>query len=162
MPPALAWAVTAALALAGAAGVFLPVIPGAVLILAAAVFNKVMLPAALSWWTVGGLCALCLLGEGSSLLTLAGARKLGATRWGMAGAVVGALLCLFGGVVGIAAGAAVGALAGEVVFAGRSVDEAAKAAVGASLGIFASAAGRILVSVTMLLWLLTASLRVLL
>ncbi len=159
MSPASVWLVTAVLALAGAAGVFLPLLPGTPLILAAAVFNKVMLPQALSWWTVGGLAVLCVLGEAVQLLlTMGGARRLGATRWGMAGACVGGLLGLWSGLAGLLAGAAAGALVGESFFAGRPFDQAAKAALGASLGLLASMAGRAVIALTMLAWLAAAAL----
>ncbi len=155
MDPTAVWVLTAALALAGAAGVFLPLIPGPPLILAAAVFNKAMLPAALSWWTVGGLTFLCLAAEGAQLvLTLGGAKRLGATKWGMMGAAAGALFFIFGGVLWMLAGGAAGALVAEPPFAGRTWDQAAKAALGATLGLAASMAGRVLVALTMLLWLL--------
>lgn len=155
MDPAAVWVLTAALALAGAAGVFLPLLPGPPLILAAAVLNKALLPQALSWWTVGGLGVLCLAAEGGQLvLTLGGAKRLGATKWGMAGAAAGALFFLFGGVFWMLAGAAAGALVAEAAFAGRSWDQAAKAALGATLGLAASLAGRVLVALTMLAWLL--------
>lgn len=155
MDPVVVWVLTAVLALAGTAGVFLPLLPGPPLILAAAVFNKVMLPAALSWWTVGLLSVLCLMAEGVQLaLTLGGAKRLGATRWGMGGAAVGAFLGLFGGVWGMFLGAAAGALVAEAFFAGRAWDQSAKAALGAALGLAASIAGRIAISLTMLLTLL--------
>lgn len=159
MDPIAVWVLTAALALAGAAGVFLPVLPGTPLILAAAALNKALLPHALSWWTVGGLAFLCLAAEGGQLLlTLGGARRLGATRWGMGGAALGALLGVFGGLTGMLVGAAAGALVGEAVFAERTWDQAGKAAVGATLGVVASLAGRVAVAVTMLAWLLADSL----
>lgn len=159
MTPAAVWLVTAALALAGAAGVFLPGVPGTPLILLAAVFAKVMLPQALSWWTVAGLAVLTVLAEAVQLLlTLGGARKMGATHWGMAGACVGAVLGLWGGLMGMFAGAFAGALAAESVFAGRPLDESAKAAVGAGLGLAASLAGRAVIALTMLGALLGAAL----
>lgn len=159
MTPAAVWLVTAALALAGAAGVFLPGIPGAPLILLAGVFAKVMLPGALSWWTVGVLAALTVLAEGVQVvLTLGGARRMGATRWGMAGACLGALLGLWGGLLGLFAGAFAGALAAEAVFAGRPLDESARAAVGAGLGLAASLAGRVVIALTMMAVLLGAAL----
>ncbi|TPW21691.1 MAG: hypothetical protein FD126_434 [Elusimicrobia bacterium] len=155
MDPTLVWVLTAVLALAGAAGVFLPLLPGPPLILAAAVFNKVMLPAALSWWTVGLLSVLCLMAEGVQLaLTLGGAKGLGASKWGMGGAVVGAFLGFFGGVWGMFLGAAVGALVAESAFAGRPLDQAAKAALGAALGLAASMAGRVAIALTMLVILI--------
>lgn len=148
------WVLTAVLALAGTAGVFLPLLPGPPLILAAAVFAKVMLPAALSWWTVGGLAVLALAAEGVQLaLTLGGARRLGATKWGMGGAAVGAVLGLWGGLLGMFVGAAAGALVAEAAFAGRDLQAASKAALGAALGLAASMAGRAALAFLMLAWL---------
>lgn len=158
MDAAYVWAITAVLALAGTAGVFLPVLPGPPLILAAGVFAKVMLPAALSWWTVAWLTFLCLAAEGAQLaLTLGGAKRLGATKWGMFGAAVGALFGMFGGVTGMLLCAAVGALIGETAFAGRPLNQAAKAALGATVGLAASMAGRILIALSMLLTLAVAA-----
>lgn len=155
MSPIAVWLVTAALAIAGAAGVVLPGLPGTPLILAAAVFNKLMLPATLSWWTVAGLAVLCLLAEAVQLvLTLGGAKRMGATRWGMGGAAVGAVLGLWGGLLGMFAGAVSGAMVAEAAFAGRPLGEAAKAGLGAGLGLAASLAGRAAIALAMLAWLL--------
>ncbi|MBI3298929.1 MAG: DUF456 domain-containing protein [Elusimicrobia bacterium] len=155
MPTEAVWLITAALALAGAAGVFLPFLPGTPLILAAALLYKLLLPGALSWWTVGGLTVLCLLAEAAQLVfTLGGARGLGASKWGLGGAVVGGLLGIWGGLTGMLAGAVVGALVAESAVAGRPLDEAAKAALGAGLGLVASMAGRAVIAAAMLAWLL--------
>ncbi len=61
MPEPLTWTLAVALILLGIAGSVLPGLPGAPLILLAAVIHKVYLPPYLSWWVVAALAALFVL-----------------------------------------------------------------------------------------------------
>ena len=149
------WAVCVVLLLLGLAGVFVPLLPGTSLILAAAILHKLMLPAYLSRWTVA---AMALLALADALVGLAGsavgARWAGATRWGIAGAGVGAVVGLFFGLPGLLVGPLAGAALAEVGFARRSLAEASKAAVGAGLGLAASGVARVMIGFGMVVWLL--------
>ena len=58
----LAWFLLIALSLLGFVGIFLPGLPGTALILAGAVFHKLILPEYLSWWVIAGIAALALIG----------------------------------------------------------------------------------------------------
>jgi uncharacterized protein YqgC (DUF456 family) len=65
---------------------------------------------------------------------LYGAKKMGATRWGILGALFGMLVGLFtGGVIGLLIGAFVGAVLGEVL-SGKTESQALKAGMGTFLG----------------------------
>jgi uncharacterized protein YqgC (DUF456 family) len=93
---------------------------------------------------IGITCALALL-----LDTLAGsygARKMGASKWGVIGAIVGGLGGIFFGLPGIIAGPFVGALLFEMM-AGKKMKDSAKAGLGATLGIFAGALGKFAISI---------------
>lgn len=103
--------------------------------------------ATFGWWVLGVAVGLALLGEGVELLTGAiGAKKGGASRAGMIGALVGgvagAVLCTFllpipivGTLMGALAGTFLGALIGEVTTdANRTVRGSMKPATGAMIG----------------------------
>lgn len=154
MTPALVWLLTVVLMLAGVAGAVLPALPGAPLILVAAVVHRLLLPGYVSVWTIVLLALLAALTVVADwALGAFGARKFGGTKWSLIGAPVGALLGLPFGLVGIILGAVLGAAALEAAFAGRTAADALKAGLGAGLGVVAGTAGRLALAVAMALWL---------
>jgi len=78
-----------------------------------------------------------------------GARRLGASRWGVTGAILGALVGMFMGFVGIVVGPFVGAVAGELL-ARRGLAEASRAGAGAWIGLVLSIAARLALVFAML------------
>jgi uncharacterized protein YqgC (DUF456 family) len=119
------------LVLIGLAGTVLPVLPGAPLI-----FAGLVLAAWADGFTHVGLWPLVILGL-LTLLSLAvdlwasahGARRVGASRWAILGAVLGTIVGLAFGVPGLLLGPFVGALAGELLHR-RSLHPQALAAAG--------------------------------
>jgi uncharacterized protein YqgC (DUF456 family) len=127
--------VTILLFLVGLLGVFLPVIPGVMI-----AYAGLLLYAAVDGFQLFSPWVVILLGvlavAGSLLDNLAGvygAKKFGATKWGVWGAVAGLLLGLFFGPFGIIIGPLFGALAGEML-GGREASAAARAGVGTLVG----------------------------
>jgi hypothetical protein len=127
-----------ALLAAGVAGLVLPVLPGAVLLVAGVVALAWAGDfAILGWGTVAfagamGL-AITAVDWAASLL---GAKAFGASRWAVVGSAVGLVVGLFLGLPGIILGPAVGALAFEYA---RNPDfqRALQAGLGAFLGFVA-------------------------
>lgn len=121
-------------------------LPGAWLICAAAVLIKLLwLPELFSWWIVGVIVGLAVVGEIVEFAaSAAGAAKGGGSRQGAIGAVVGTILGAILGtlipipVVGTVAGAVLGAGGGaalaERAWAKRTWTEAAKSGSGAAIG----------------------------
>lgn len=115
--PATVWWVLVALAvLAGLAGTVLPVLPGAVL-----VFAGLFVGAWIDGFQTVGVAALVAIGVLAALAWatdivagLLGARKVGASRWALAGAAAGTVVGLFMGLVGVLFMPFVGAVAGEL------------------------------------------------
>lgn len=69
----------------------------------------------IGWGTLGVLLALTVVGSlADNVATLAGARRAGASGWGVTGAAIGMLIGLPFGLVGIIVGPAVGAFALEL------------------------------------------------
>jgi hypothetical protein len=129
------YVVGVALLAAGVAGLVLPVLPGAVLLVAGVVALAWAGDfAILGWGTVAfagamGL-AITAVDWAASLL---GAKAFGASRWAVVGSAVGLVVGLFLGLPGIILGPAVGALAFEYA---RNPDfqRALQAGLGAFLG----------------------------
>jgi uncharacterized protein YqgC (DUF456 family) len=122
MGTALLWLAVAALVLAGLAGAVLPALPGVPLVLAglwlgAWIDGYQMV----SGWTVGVLAILTLIAMAVDLIATAlGAKKVGASRQAIAGAMIGTFAGLFfGGLLGVLIGPFVGAVAGELIARGR-------------------------------------------
>jgi uncharacterized protein len=83
------------------------------------------------------------------LASMIGAKKLGATWRGVVGAIVGGLIGIFFSLPGIILGPFIGALAFEMI-GGREFREAARAGVGAVLGLLVGALGKLACCVAMM------------
>lgn len=136
---------------AGLLGAIVPGIPGAPLILVAAIGHKLYFGAeSLSYLALG---VLVLLTVASMILdflgSLLGARKLGATWRGMAGAIIGAIIGLFFSLPGLILGPILGAFLFEFL-GGREWRESAKAGAGALVGMVLGTIGRVVCCVMMI------------
>lgn len=124
------------LILVGIAGVILPALPGLPLVFAG------MLLAAwagdfqqIGWLPLVVLGVLTLVSVAVDFFaTMVGAKRVGASRKALLGAVVGTFAGLFFGPIGLFAGPFVGALLGEL-WHGRELGKAAKVGLGTWLGI---------------------------
>lgn len=131
--------------LVGVAGAVLPALPGTPLVFIAALVHKLCFgDRSVAWWVLiilGLLAALSLVVD--FLATTYGAKKLGATNRGIVGAMIGAVFGLFFPPLGLLFMPFLGALLGELS-GGREWRDAGKAGIGATLGVLAGAAGKLL------------------
>lgn len=134
----------------GLAGLVLPLIPGALLMLAGfflAAWAENF--AQVGFVTLGVLTALTLLAYGIDLLAAAlGAKHFGASRRAALGAALGALAGLFFGIPGIVIGPFAGAAAGEFTVR-RDIRAAGAAGLGTWLGMIMGAAAKAAIGFTM-------------
>jgi len=137
--------------LVGTVGSVAPVLPGAPLVLGAAIVHRFVFGAAgASWMVIGVLTALTLL---SVLLDFAatayGAKKMGATWRGVTGAILGTVPGMFFGLPGIVLGPFLGAMVFEMV-GGKGLHLAAKGGAGAVLGLFLGGVGKLAICGSMM------------
>lgn len=133
-----------AVVLAGIAGLVLPVLPGAVLILAGSVlvawaegFTRV------GWGSLTAIGVLCVAIWVVDLLAAAlGAKAFGASGWSIAGAGVGLVVGLFLGLPGILLGPPLGAIAFEYA-RNPNFGRALRAGVGAFVGFVLGSAAKV-------------------
>ena len=81
------WFIAIVLMAVGLIGTVLPIVPGTTIILAAAVIHRVMLGPmkSIGWWSIGVLLLLTLVSYALDFASgYFGARRFGATKWGMA------------------------------------------------------------------------------
>lgn len=154
MNPAAVWALTALLCALGVAGAVLPALPGAPLILVAAVLHRWLLPGFVSLWTIGALAFLAVLSVVvDAACGVFGAQRFGGGRWAMLGAGLGAMIGLFFGPFGLLAGAVGGAVACEMACDRKNFHEALKSGFGAGLGMLVGAVARVALALFMAAWL---------
>ena len=152
------WSVTLALMAVGLIGTVLPIFPGTTVILAAAIIHRLMLGPAKSigWLSIALLIALTLVSYALDLLGGSyGARRFGATAWGVVGAVVGAIVGLFFGLPGLLVGPIIGAIGGEII-GGQRLVAAGRAGWGTLLGNLAGMLGKLVIALAMVSWFLVA------
>ena len=135
----------------GCVGSVVPLIPGTPIILLAAIGHKLFLgPKSVGWFVMTMLVGLTVFSVVLDYLaSMYGAKRFGATRKGMAGAVVGLLIGLFFNLPGILLGPFIGAGLFEMM-GGREFKPAMKAGLGATLGLFAGALGKFICCVAMI------------
>jgi uncharacterized protein YqgC (DUF456 family) len=121
---------------AGVAGVVLPALPGAPLLVAGAVlvawagdFHRVGWPALAGLGLLGGVIAAADWAAG-----VLGAKAFGASRWAVLGATIGLFAGLFLGLPGLLLGPALGAMAFEL-WKSPDLARATRAGVGAVVGL---------------------------
>lgn len=149
----LGWILGGLLLLIGFLGAWLPVLPGLPVMVLGALAVKLLVPGALSWWTVAVFTVTALVALGLDALATAFTSKLaGASRPGIVGALVGGFVGLFFGLPGILFGPFLGAVASELAFARRPVVEALKAGLGAAVGFLAGTIGKGLLGLFLLVW----------
>lgn len=144
------WIPAIALILAGLAGVLIPGLPGPPLIFLGMAlgawidhFQKV------GWLTLLLLAAMAVLAWAVDVLAnLAGTKLAGASRWAMAGAVLGGFVGLFFGPPGLILGPMIGAALGELI-SRRGLKQVARSSVAAGLGFLLAMAIRIGLAVAM-------------
>ena len=146
------WLFTIVLFAVGLVGTVLPIIPGTTIILAAAVIHRMMVGAekSISWRSIAVLVLLTLATYALDFLgAYFGAKYFGATRWGMCGAIFGALAGLFFGIVGLFVGPVIGAIMGEFI-AGKKMIDAGRAGWGSLLGNLAGMIGKLAIALAMI------------
>jgi uncharacterized protein len=153
------WLFAIVLMAVGLIGTMLPIVPGTVIILAAALIHQIMLGTekSLGWWNIAALVLLTLL---SYALEFAGgyfgAKRFGATKWGAFGAMCGAIVGLFFHFPGLIVGPIMGAIAGELV-AGKRLVSAGRAGWGTLLGNLAGMLGKLTIGLVMVSWFLVTT-----
>jgi uncharacterized protein YqgC (DUF456 family) len=150
------WLFAIVLMAVGLIGTVLPAVPGAIIILAAAVIHQLMLGSekSLGWWNIAALALLALISYALEFASgYFGAKRFGATKWGAFGAFVGAIAGLFFPFPGLIVGPVVGAIAGELV-AGKRLVKAGRAGWGTLLGNLAGMLGKLTIGLVMVSWFL--------
>lgn len=151
----LAWFVTICLLVAGAIGCVLPVLPGHLILLIAAVAYRLMLGenSGLQWWSFVVLGLLMAISQMFEMLSgAAGSKWFGGTRWGAVGAIVGSLVGMFFMPLGLLLGPLIGAFVCEMAFARKQTHHAAISGVGSVVGVLAGLGFKITVGVLMIAW----------
>ncbi|MFZ3019885.1 MAG: DUF456 domain-containing protein [Gallionella sp.] len=148
---ALLWLAAVLLVAVGIAGLVLPAIPGALLILGGLVLAAWIEDFAfVGTGTLALLSILALLTYAADFLAgILGAKYFGASPRAMMGAAIGAVVGIFFGLPGLLLGPFVGAAAGELS-ARRDMAAAGKAGVGATLGLVIGAAAKLALAFSML------------
>lgn len=137
----------ACLMIAGIIGAFLPVIPGTPLSYLGLICLQLTStpPFSLAFMIIWAIIVITVTSL-DGLASVVGAQRMGGTRYGILGCMIGAVIGFFMfPPLGIIIGSIFGAFAGELL-AGKKADLAMKAAWGAILGFFVSTFIKVLVS----------------
>jgi uncharacterized protein YqgC (DUF456 family) len=145
------WILAALLVLVGLFGLVLPAIPGAPLIFVGLLlvawaegFNYVGL------WTLVLLAAMALLTYAVDFwATMFGAKRFGASKRAVVGALLGLLVGVFLGFFGVIFGPFIGAVIGELS-AQRGLSQATRAGFGATIGLVLGAALKLALAFAMI------------
>jgi len=145
------WIAAAVLVGLGLVGLILPGLPGAPLIFAGLVIAAWGESFAyVGLWTIVALAILALLAYGVDFwATLFGARKFGASKRAIIGALLGVIAGLFLGLPGVVFGPFIGAVIGELS-AQRKLPQAVRAGIGATIGLVLGAALKIALVLAMI------------
>jgi len=154
----LAWMVTVCLLIAGLIGCFLPILPGHLILLIAAIGHRLMLGregSGLEWWSFVVLFVLMAASQAFEFFSgAAGSRWFGGTRWGAFGAFVGSIVGMFFMPFGLLLGPLIGALVMELGVARKQLKPATVSGVGSVVGTVAGMAVKLVIGVMMIVWFL--------
>ena len=146
------WLFAIVLMALGLIGTVIPILPGTTIILAAAVVHRLVLGAdrSLGWSALIAILALTLLTYAiDAVAGYVGAKRFGATKWGLIGGAAGALIGLFFGLFGLFVGPVIGAIAGELI-GGKQITKAGRAGWGTFLGGLAGVIAKLFIGLIMI------------
>ncbi len=145
------WTLTLVLMTIGLAGTVLPLVPGPLMILGAAIVHVLLRPqTGVTWWCVALMGLLTLVAYGLDFASGAvGARWFGGSRWGMVGVLLGGIVGLFFALPGIIIGPLVGGFVFEMLFAKKAMGHAVKSTWGTVVGTGMGLVLRLIVSLAM-------------
>ncbi|HZD39545.1 MAG TPA: DUF456 family protein, partial [Terriglobales bacterium] len=144
------WIIAVLLVTAGLIGLVFPAMPGAPLIFAGlllAAWAEGFKYVGLGTMMVNGVIALLTMGV-DLWASMFGARRFGASKYAVVGALVGTIIGLFIGFPGVIFGPFIGAVIGELI-ARKDLWQASRAGIGATLGIVLGAALKLALAFTM-------------
>jgi uncharacterized protein YqgC (DUF456 family) len=150
-----AWLVTLFLLAAGLIGCVLPILPGHLIILIAAIGHRLMLGQAsgLEWWSLVVLGMMMAISQVFEILSgAAGSKWFGGTRWGALGALLGSFIGMFFLPFGLLIGPLAGAFALEIAFAKKQPKPAVISGVGSVLGTLAGMGIKVVMGLVMIIW----------
>ncbi len=150
------WTIIIALLVIGFFGTFLPILPGTTLIFAGCVlhyFTMGMEASGLAWQ---GLVFITVLYVLSLILDwfsgAIGAKWFGSSKWGIIGAIVGAIVGIFFSLPGLIIGPIVGVFVFELAFAKKQVRDASNSTIGTVVGGIAGLIGKVILALGMIAW----------
>lgn len=147
----LVWTVSVLLIVIGLAGVVVPLLPGTTLILIGMVWHKLLLPADLSWLSIGIIAVIWFLSVLADFAgVIIGTRLGGGSKWGMAGAGAGSFVGMWFSIPLLVLGTVLGAIVAEKFLAKKTDREAFRAGVGAAAGFVLSTVARLFCAVGMI------------
>lgn len=139
----------------GAFGTILPAIPGAPLIFAAALiygiyegFHKVTI---VSLVVLGVITLITILID--YLASMVGAKKYGASKYGVWGAIIGGILGIPLGIIGLFIGPFIGAVVGEII-TGKELKQSFRIGFGSLIGIIGGSLIKFAFSTAMIIYFL--------
>jgi uncharacterized protein len=145
------WVLAIALIVVGVIGTVLPVLPGA-----AIMFGGMLLAAWIDNFQRIGRITLTILGVLTVLVFVIdivagffGAKRVGASRLALAGAVIGTIVGMFFGIAGILIAPFLGAVVGELIDSAQ-IERAARVGFGTWLGMVVGAVAKLGVVLAML------------
>jgi uncharacterized protein YqgC (DUF456 family) len=151
MSPEWLWLIAGALIVIGLIGVVVPGVPGVIAIfggmLLAAWIDQFQRITALTLVLLGVLTALAFVAD--IIGGLLGAKRVGASRQALIGAVIGGIIGIFLGLPGLLLGPFIGAMAGEFI-AQRRLDSAARVGFGTGVGLLIGTLAKVGLAFTML------------
>jgi uncharacterized protein YqgC (DUF456 family) len=146
------WLFAIVLMALGLIGTVIPIVPGTTIILAAAVVHRLVLgpDRSLGWSALIAMLTLTLVTYAiDAAAGYMGAKRFGATKWGLIGGVAGALIGLFFGLFGLFVGPVIGAIAGELI-GGKEIMKAGRAGWGTFLGGLAGVIAKLFIALIMI------------
>ncbi len=152
----VAWLITSCLLVAGLVGCIIPILPGHLILLFAAIAHRLMLgreQSGMEWWTFVILTVLLTVSQIFEFAAgAAGTKWFGGTKWGAWGALLGGIVGMFFFPVGLIAGPLIGAFAFEKLFAKQELKPAAVSGVGSVVGTVAGMGMKLAIGIVMIVW----------
>jgi uncharacterized protein YqgC (DUF456 family) len=152
----VAWVITSCLLIAGLVGCIIPILPGHLILLFAAIAHRLMLgreQSGMEWWTFVILTVLLTASQIFEFAAgAAGTKWFGGTKWGAWGALLGGIVGMFFFPVGLIAGPLIGAFGFEKLFAKQELRPAAVSGVGSVVGTVAGMGMKLAIGIVMIVW----------